>query len=283
MFSLYTESFPACTAQIISEGLMRKFVCGTSLLSILLGCLLLGSCGSSTSTRVVNTEVPATICITTGSACSAGQGGSNVSLEVGRRQQFIAQAFNSGGTAVSETFSFQSTNPSVLTIANNGQACAGTWDSLTAPAVCTPGGIGVAQVTAEANGVSSPAVQVYVHQHVTNIVISKVPGQPPTLSPLCLTKAAPLLGPGPESVRYQAFAYSGATGSNDITSTVGPFSWSSVALPGQTIGSTSVSLTPGPANSPKCLQGAGGQCFNIEVATAANPGSTEIVASAGAV
>ena len=261
---------------------MRKFVCGTSLLSILLGCLLLGSCGSSTSTRVVNTEVPATICITTGSACSAGQGGSNVSLEVGRRQQFIAQAFNSGGTAVSETFSFQSTNPSVLTIANNGQACAGTWDSLTAPAVCTPGGIGVAQVTAEANGVSSPAVQVYVHQHVTNIVISKVPGQPPTLSPLCLTRAAPLLGPGPESVSYQAFAYSGPAGTNDITSTVGPFSWQSAPLPGQS-SSASVSLTPLPANSPQCLQGNNGQCLNMQLATAAVPGSTEIIASAGGV
>jgi len=262
---------------------MRKFVCGTSLLSLLLGCLLLASCGSSSPTTVVNEEVPAVICITTGFSCTAGQTGSNTSLEIGKTQQFTALAFNSAGTALAQTFTFQSSNPGALTIANNGQACAGTWDSITAPAVCTPGTAGVAQVTAEANGVTSPAVTVYVHQHITNIVISKVPGQPATLSPLCLTKAAPLLGPGPESVSYQAFAYSGPTGTNDITSTVGPFSWSSVALPGQTIGSTSVSLTPGPANSPKCLQGAGGQCFNIEVATAANPGSTEIVASAGAV
>src|SRR5262252_1297039 len=128
MFSPYTESFPACTPHIVSEGLMRKFVCGTSLLSILLGCLLLGSCGSSSSTRVVSTQVPATICLTTGSSCTAGQSGFNASLEVGKTQQFIAQAFNSGGTPVPETFTFQSTNPSVLTIAKNGQACAGTWD-----------------------------------------------------------------------------------------------------------------------------------------------------------
>lgn len=260
---------------------MRKFVCGTSLLSLMLGCLLLGSCGSSSPTAVVNEEVPAVICITTGSSCTAGQAGSNASLEIGRTQLFTAQAFNSAGTALTQTFSFQSSNPAALTIANNGQACAGTWDSIAAPSVCTPGTAGVAQVTAEANGVTSPAMTVYVHQHITNILVSKVPGQPPTLSPLCLTKAAPLLGPGPESVSYQAVAYSGPTGTNDITSTVGPFSWSSVPPPGQTTGSTSVSLAPGPPNSPQCLQGAGGQCFNIEVATAADPGSTEIVASAG--
>ena len=262
---------------------MRKFVCGTSWLSILLGCLLLASCGSSSSTRLVNTEVPAAICLTTGASCRAGQGGSDASLEVGKTQQFTAEAFNSAGTLVPQTFSFQSSNPNVLTVANNGQGCAGTWDSLTAPAVCTPGTTGVAQVTAESNGVTSPAVQVFIHQHITNIVISKVPGQPPTLSPLCLTKAAPLLGPGPESVMYQAFAYSGPAGANDITSTVGPFSWQSVALAGQTSGSTSVSLTSGPANSPQCLQGSVGQCFNMEVATAAVPGSTAIVASAGGV
>src|SRR5262249_20816822 len=93
----------------------------------------------------------------------------------------------------------------------------------------------------------------------------------------------PLLGPGPESVMYQANAFSGPTGGNDITSTVGPFIWQSVPLPGQTSGSISVSLASGPANSPKCVQGLGGQCFNVEVATAAVPGSTEIVASAGGV
>jgi hypothetical protein len=262
---------------------MRKFVSGTSLLGILLGSLLVASCGSSSPTTVANSEIPATICLTTGASCTAGQSGSDASLEVGKTQQFTAQGFNSGGTAVPETFAFQSSNPSVLTIAKNGQACAGTWDSVTAPSVCTPGATGTTQVTALANGVTSPAVQVFVHQHVTNIVISKVPGQPPTLSPLCLTKSAPLLGPGPESVMYQAFAYSGPAGTNDITSTVGPFSWQSVPVPGQTSGSTSVSLTPGPTNSPQCLQGSNGQCFNMELATAAVPGATEIVASTGGV
>ena len=262
---------------------MRKFLCGTSLLSLLLGCLLLASCGSSSPTNLVNAEVPATICITTGSACTAGTSGSNVSLEVGKTQQFVAQAFNSNGAAVTQTFSFQSSDTSALTIANNGQACGGTWDSLTAPAVCTPGTTGVAKVTAEANGVTSPVINVYVHQHITNVVVSKVPGQPPTLSPLCLTKAAPLLGPGPESVMYQANAYSGPVGVNDITSTVGPFSWQSVAVPGQTSGPTSVTLSSGPQNSTQCVQGIGGQCFNLEMATAAVPGSTEIVASVGGV
>ena len=263
---------------------MRKFVCGISLLGILLAGLLLASCGSGSPTNVVSNQVPATICITNAFSCTAGQSGSNASVEVGKTQQFIAQAFNSNGTALTETFTFQSSDPSALTIANNGQACAGTWDSLTAPTVCTPGTIGVAKVTAEANGVTSPTMNVYVHPHVTNIAISKVPGQPPTLSPLCLTKAAPLLGPGPESVLYQASAFGGAGGTNDITSTLGPFTWQSVALPGQTAGvSTAVALAPGPLNSPQCLQGINGQCFNLEVATAGNPGAAAIVASAGGV
>ena len=263
---------------------MRKFVGGISLLGIMLAGLLLASCGSSSPTNLVSNEVPATICITTAPSCTAGASGSNASVEVGKTQQFVAQAFNSAGTAETETFTFQSSDPSALTVANNGQACAGTWDSLTAPAVCTPGTIGVAKVTAEANGVTSPAMNVYVHPHVTNIVVSKVPGQPPTLSPLCLTKAAPLLGPGPESVLYQASAYGGPAGTNDITSTVGPFSWQSVALPGQTAGvSTAVTLGSGPLNSPQCLQGINGQCFNLEVATAGDPGAAAIVASAGGV
>ena len=160
---------------------------------------------------------PATVdlCLSPSSTCA---GGLNVSLEVGETQGFTATAKSSQGTTELETFSFQSSNPAVLTIASNGTACAGTWNSLTAPQVCTPGPTGVTQVTATAHGVSSPPVTIYVHQHITGITISKVPNQPATLSTACFSKGAPS---APESAIYEASAFNGTA---DITSSVGPFS-----------------------------------------------------------
>ena len=86
-------------------------------------------------------------------------------------------------TAITTPVTFLSSNTAVLTIANNGLACAGTWDSLTAPQICTPGPVGVAQVTATSHGVSSPPTTVYVHQHIDKIVVSPVPGQTPPAGP----------------------------------------------------------------------------------------------------
>src|SRR5581483_1145798 len=162
----------------------------------------------------------------------------------------------------------QSSNPAVLTIANNGLACAGTWDSLTNPLVCTAGATGTADVTAVAEGVTSPPVTVYVHQHITSIVIQKAPNQSPTLSTLCYTRANPSLGPGPESVVYEAFAFSGTA---DITSSVGPFTWQPVAISGQ-VGNM-ITLAGPPPGAP----------LHQETATAGTPGSTLIFASASGV
>lgn len=250
---------------------MGRFASGTTLLCGLLGCILLSSCGSSSVTKVSKNQIPAAITLTPSS---------DTSLELGATEGFSATATNSGGAPLTETFAFQSSNPAVLTIAHDGAACAGTWDSLTAPSVCTPGATGVVQVTAEAGGVSSPPANVYVHQHVTKITISQVPGQPPTLSPICFSKDAPLLGPGPEKVTYQAFAYSNGT---DVTSTVGLFSWLTVPIAGQQITSSSVSLIPLPFNSPQCLKGTQGQCLNQQTAAASVPGTSQFFASAGGV
>lgn len=234
---------------------MGRFASDASLACICLLALLVAGCGSNRPTQVVANEVPASITMTPSP---------NASLELGQSLTFTATAKNSAGNTLTETFSYQSTNSSVVTVASNGDACAGTWDSLTNPLVCTAGSTGTAQVTAVANGVSSPPVTVYVHQHITNIVISKVPNQPPTLSKTCLSAGVPS---GPEHVLYQAFAMSGAT---DITASVGPFSWQSVASGSQT---TVVALT-GPAT---------GAPLNQETATANTPGSTFIFASSSAV
>jgi hypothetical protein len=232
---------------------MSRFVPGISLACILVAIGFLSACSSSTSTAVVPERVPASVdlCLSPSLTCA---GGINASVEVGQTQTFVATARDNQSRVLIETFSFQSSNPAVLTIASNGDACAGTWNSLTVPQVCTPGPTGVARVSATAHGVSSPPITVYVHQHITRVTISKVPNQPATLSNACFSKGAPS---GPESALYQAFAFNGSA---DITPSVGPFTWQSVLLAGQT--TSSVTLTAPPAGSP----------LNQEIATANTPG-----------
>jgi len=246
---------------------MGRLASGATLTVGMLGCILLAGCSSSNPTHVVPNQVPGSISLSPSP---------NVSLELGKTQPLSATARNSAGTTITETFSFQSSNSAVVTVAENGNACAGTWDSLTVPTICTPGTTGTAQVTAIAQGVSSPPVTVYVHQRITNIVISQVPNQPPTLSTLCLSKRAP--SGNPESTLYQASAFSGST---DITSSVGPFSWQTVLTSGQT--TSAVTLATPPAGTAECPSGPQGQCLNQQLATASTPGSSSFFASASGV
>jgi len=236
---------------------MGRFVSLAALGCILLSCAFLASCGHSKTTNVIVNPVPTSISLTSSSAI-----GLNVSLEVGKTLGFTAIARNPRNQVINETFSFQSSNPAVVTIAGNGAACAGTWDSLTNPQVCTPGTVGTAQLTATAQNVSSAPITVYVHARITSIAVSKVPGQAPTLSNVCLSKGAPA---GPESWLYQATAMNG---SNDITSSVGPFSWQGVNPTGS---SPIVNLASTPATTP---------ALNEEIVSAAVPGLGMIFASA---
>ena len=244
------------------EGFMSRFISGISQVCILSALLILSACSKGVSTSVVTDVVPSSVnlCPPNVVTCSPGL---NLSVEVGQTQGTLATARDGTGAIVTETFSFLSSNPAVLTIAGDGTICAGTWNSLTTPQVCTPGPSGVAQVTAVTQGVSSSPVTVFVHQHVTRITVGKVPNQPATLSPTCYSKGAPS---GPESVIYQAFAFNGSA---DITSSVGPFSWQPVLIAGQT--TSAVSLSSPPVGSP----------LNQEIATASAPGITPFFASAG--
>jgi len=195
--------------------------------------------------------------------------GPNASVEIGKTLTFAARAENGQGTPVPEVFTYESSDPGVLTVSNSGLACGGVWDSLTAPVVCTPKGTGVALVTAIANGVSSPPVTVYVHQHVTNVVVQKVPGQPPTLSTACYSSGTPQ---GPEKALYEAFAFGGPSGSTDLTSSVGPFGFGSTTLPGQALGRAVTLSSPGPSAP-----------TNQQIASAAVPGTTSIFATVAGV
>ena len=168
----------------------------------------LTGCSSSSPTKTTNFPTPANISLSPANP---------VSLDAGSASQtFTASPKNSTNTAITTPVTFFSSNTAVLTIATNGLACAGTWDSLSTPQICTPGPVGMAQVTARSHGVSSPPTTVYVHQHIDKIVISPVPEQTPPAG-TCFSKD--------QSFNYQATALSRGL---DITGTVGPFTWQSV-------------------------------------------------------
>lgn len=166
----------------------------------------LTGCGSS-SVGTTTFPVPADIVLSPSP---------QVSLDVGGVQGFTGTPRNPGGITLIEPIFFHSSNTAVVTVANNGLACAGSWDSLRNPIVCTPGPVGTAEITATAQGVSSPPTTVYVHQHIDSIVVSAVPTDPPNTNP-CVSKDL--------TADYQANAFSRGV---DITATVGKFTWSAV-------------------------------------------------------
>ena len=254
MISLYTECFPEQARDFLANGFMGKFFSAVSLAFLIAGCTLLPSCGGGSATKTAPEVVP------TGVSLSPGP---NISLEVGKAVSFSA-------TPAADTFSFQSSNPTVVTVANNGQACAGTWNSLSVPQICNPGPVGTAQVTATTLGVTSSPVTIYVHAPITSIAISKVPGQPQTLSDSCISK-----GPvhGPERWLFQAAAFNGST---DITSSVGPFSWQQIN-PGT---ANIVALVTPPNGTQGCLLSPQAQCLNQQAAIANTPGVGQIFATA---
>lgn len=168
----------------------------------------LGGCSSTSPTTNTVFPVPANIVLAPSPT---------VSLDVGSTTQaFTATPQDNKKVTITTPVTFLSSNTAVLTVATNGLACAGTWDSLAAPQICTPGPVGVALVTATSHGVSSPPTTVYVHQHIDKIVVSAVPNQTPPTGP-CFSKD--------QIFDYQANAFSRGL---DITGSVGTFTWQSI-------------------------------------------------------
>jgi hypothetical protein len=176
-----------------------------------------------------------------------------LSLEFGRTQNFSAAARNSSGGTVFTTIHFVSDNNAVLEISNNGVACAGKWDSLSNPVRCSPGVEGIANVTAEAEGVSSAPTTIYVHQHIQSMQVTPV-GIHQCLKPPCTCFSQG------ETFDFQAKAY--GVNNADITNSVGPINWSSTTANVVTV--DSVKTLPN----------------NQVQVTAKNPGVTQLFASA---
>ncbi len=139
--------------------------------------------------------------------------GGNTSLEVGGVLGFTASAATSSGTNISIGFTFTSSDTSILTLAPNGVACAGHWD--VNYTVCTPGNIGPVQVTASTLGASSNPTWVFVHPPIDNITVTGVLLDGVPVQEPCLSQS--------QSMTVEARAFSHGA---DITSSVGPFTWS---------------------------------------------------------
>lgn len=236
---------------------------GRSFRSVLAVFLSLGSlfglagCGSGNSSAVVTTSYPTPSVILLTPTPSA-------SLELGKTLQFSATPQNSSQNTLTTPVQFVSSNTAVVTVSSGGVACAGSWDSLTNPQVCTPGPVGTAQITAVAQGVSSAVTTIYVHQHIDNVQIAPIPDQtkPAYMDPVT-NQACFSVG---QTYKLQATASSRGT---DVTSTAGIFTWQislvNVAdLLASTLSGPVSGLQPGQAQF-----------------TAKTPGTTTVYASVG--
>ena len=223
----------------------RSVVIVFGLPSIIVLVSFLSACSSGSSVNVVSYPVPAIVVLNPATTAS---------MDVGATMVFTAIPQDAAKAALVQPITYSSGNPAVVTIAANGIACAGTWDSLVSPQVCTPGPAGVAQISASAQGVSSPPTTVYVHQHIDGISIGPVPSQANPTAP-CVTKG--------QTFEYAAKAFSRGS---DITSTVGQFNWTSLDPTIVTLSTTANGLSQSQAQ-----------------ATAALPGVSSIFASVGSV
>ncbi len=216
----------------------------------ILSAVIAGETGCS-SGKAVNTTtfaVPASITLVPQES---------VSMELGTNQQFTASPQSSNRSTITEPVFFQSSNSAVVSVAVNGLACAGTWDSLSVPQICTPGPVGFAEITATTQGVSSPATRVYVHQHIDSIAITPIP---PGSATTCLSVS--------QTTAYQATAFSRGV---DVTATAGQFFWQMLNAGVASLSTTASGLT----------NVVNGQSLNQVQMTAKVPGFTPLFAVVG--
>jgi len=203
-------------------------------------------------------------------------------MQAGSTMVFSASAQNGTNAAISPTFTFTSSNPGVVDISPAGAACAGSWN---APyySVCTPAGIGQAEITASALGATSPPTVVFVHPPIDAITVTVVPpvNPPPPACPSqtelpaeCKiafnTQAANYCVSQNQVQTLQATAYSNGV---DITATVGPFTWSQTNLNVVTITPIVTSANSSSVNVPT----------NQATVVSNTPGETQVIASASGV
>ena len=177
----------------------------------------------------------------------------NTSVVLGGTISFTASVQTASGINLNVPITYSSSDTSILNLSSNGVACAGHWDALFT--TCTPGNVGVVQVTASALGGNSVPTYVFVHPPVdsvtvTGVILNGLPPQEP-----CLSQS--------QSMTLEAHAFSQG---NDVTASVGPFTWSAN-------NASVVNLIP-------VTDTAYNFATNQVTAVALNPGVTHVFASA---
>lgn len=203
--------------------------------------------------------------------------GVSASMQVGSTLVFSASAQNASNANLNTTFTYAvapNSTPGVLDVSPTGFACAGSWN---APYynVCTPAGTGVVGVIASALGATSAPTMVFVHPPVDNVQISLVPpvnSPPPACPNQVALPAACEISFNSAAANYcvsanqvqtlQATAYSKGV---DVTSLVGPFTWSQNNL-------NVVKITPVINSSTNVVT-------NQATVQSSTPGATQVVAS----
>lgn len=222
---------------------------------------ILAGCKSGAAVTTANFPVPHAITLSPSPTFS---------LEVGQNEAFTA-SITPASTGTPQPVAYTSSNTAVVTVAANGLACAGTWNSLTTPQVCTPGPVGVAEITATAQGVSSQPTTVYVHQHIDQVTLQDICSVTSPPAP-CSVPRNPCQSLNqnslPQNTVYQARAFSRGT---DITSSVGQFSWQTTNSAVATLNNT----------VPQLANIVDGVSLNEVVATAETPGITPVFAAIG--
>ena len=113
----------------------------------------------------------------------------SLSMVAGDVKPTAVSASNSAGGPVSNTtFTYNTSNPQLVTVSPAGQVCAGVWDSIFV--VCN--GVnasgtqvtGTATITATSAGVTSAPITISVHPSVTSITLTQQPAPGTCLSNL---------------------------------------------------------------------------------------------------
>jgi hypothetical protein len=138
---------------------------------------------------------------------------SATSLELGGTLAFTSAVQTASGTNLTTTITYVSSDTSILNVSPSGIACAGHWDALFT--TCTGGNSGPVSVTATALGGTSIPTYVFVHPPIDNISVVGVVLNNASVQEPCLSQS--------QTMTLEAHAFSRG---NDITASVGPFTWS---------------------------------------------------------
>jgi len=150
-----------------------------------------------------------------------------ISLAYGQTQQLNSPVATDckGNTVAESSFSYGSTNPSVMDVSPTGQVCAGTWNRNSPAGIAnytyctTTNQSGVAYLTATAGGGTSNTVAAYAHPPVTSIILGASTNSTGEPVSGCVSQG--------NTVALSSIAYNGTTPLAGIVSNIYSYSVSS--------------------------------------------------------